>query len=275
MGLTIVTVVKDDPDGLRFTLSSIQRQTGRARFLIMDGGSREATHDVLHQWSSTLDMEVESATDSGPYDAMNRALVKLDASDLVWFINSGDALIGDDALVVAERLTHGIDFSWGFGPHQVIEASGEPRRVVRGQPFSLANFAYGRTPICHQAVIARVSCLRAVGGFDPVYPIVADYKSLLLLGKRWTPMQWNDVLVQYRAGGLSDRNLSQTIQEQGRARREVLAPHGLSRFRDRAHDVRRQGKRLARAAIGGLGIEQRHFEVLRRSGPKSATDVRA
>ena len=254
MGLVIVTVVKNDPEGLDYTLSSIGRQDATARLLIMDGASTDTTLEVIERWRSSLPMEVESQPDSGPYDAMNRAIAKLEDDDLVWFINAGDGLVGDSAISTALELTLHTDFTWGFGPHQIIEATGEPRRVIRGQSFTVRTFAYGRTPICHQAVIARAFCLRAVGGFDLRYPIAADYRSLLLLGEQWKPHQWSDVLVEYRAGGISDRRLSATILEQGRVRREILGIKGGSLFMDRLHDANRLVRNGARQVFLHAGI---------------------
>lgn len=254
MGLVIVTVVKNDPEGLNYTLASIDRQDARIRVIVMDGGSTDTTLEVIDQWRPSLAMEVESQPDLGPYDAMNKALARLDDGDLVWFVNAGDALLGDDAVSTALELTEATDFSWGFGPHQVIETTGEPRRIVRGEPFTIRNFAYGRTPICHQAVITRVSCLRDVGGFDLQYPIAADYRSLLLLGQRWQPKQWGDVLVRYRAGGISDRDLSSTINEQGYVRRKVLQPRGSSVILDHLHDTKRQIRNGVRQILLSIGL---------------------
>ena len=199
-------------------------------------------------------MEVESKADLGPYDAMNRAIAKLEGNDLVWFINAGDILVGDEAISTAIRFTNATDFAWGFGPHQVIEVTGKPRRTVRGKPFSVHNLAYGLTPICHQAVIARISYLREVGCFNLAYPIAADYQCLILLGLRWAPMQWDEVLVQYRAGGISDRNLQRTIWEQSEARRAILAPVGSNLVADRIYDLRRKVRYLARQSLVRIGF---------------------
>lgn len=254
MTLTIVTVVKDDPSGLDATLSSIQGQSVSPNLLIVDGGSRDATLHVVQTWQESLTFQFMSEPDKGPYHAMNKALHKLGDEDLIWFVNAGDTLHGRDALERAINLTQDANFVWGFGPHRVCEVTGEFRRVEIGQEYSLTNHAYGITPICHQAVIARASILRQVGGFDARYPIAADYRSLLLLGKRWTPKQWSDVLVEYRAGGISDRDLNSTIREQGRIRREILQPRGESLVLDYLYDAKRLLRNRARQLALRAGI---------------------
>lgn len=254
MGLTIVTVVKNDASGLERTLRSIDRQDAAARLLVMDGGSSDTTIDVIETWARPLSIEVESQQDSGPYDAMNKAIAKLADDDLVWFVNAGDTLLGDDAISTALKVTSRTNFAWGFGPHQIVETSGKPRRIVRGRPFSVNNFAYGQTPICHQAVISRISCLREVGCFNLAYPIAADYRSLIQLGLRWAPMQWDEVLVQYQAGGISDRNLQRTIREQSEARRAILSPVGSHLVADHVYDLRRKVRYLARQSLMRIGF---------------------
>lgn len=268
MGLTIITVVKDDPLGLDATLASIDRQSVNAQVIVMDGGSGKDTIDVAHKWQQSLSMELHSEPDHGPYDAMNRALTLLDGNDLVWFVNAGDTLRRSDALERAKVLTRDPEFTWGFGPHCVLETTGEFRRIETGRPYSLTNHAYGKTPICHQAVIARVSCLRQIGGFDLRYPIAADYRSLLLLGKQWQPKHWDDVLVEYRAGGISDRHLSATIREQGRVRREVLQPYGRSRILDHLYDTRRLLRHGARQVLVRGGINPTQLTSLSRTNTK-------
>lgn len=251
MRLTIVTVVKNDSAGVNCTLASIALQDSAVRVLVIDGGSTDGSLDTIHDWRTSLLLDVTSELDAGPYDAMNKALARLNDDDLVWFVNAGDALHGKRAVSQAMQLTRQPNFAWGFGPHRVVEDDGKLRRIVRGSPYSLANHAYGRTPICHQAVVARVACLNQVGRFDTRYPIAADFRALLMLGERWRPEQWEAALINYRAGGISDRNLSTTIKEQGRIRREILKPRGSSLVLDHLHD----SKRLARNNVRNLAIQ--------------------
>ena len=272
MGLTIVTVVKNDPAGVDYTLASIARQDSPVPLFLMDGGSTDTTLDTIDAWKTSLHLEIESEPDAGPYDAMNKALAKLKGDDLVWFVNAGDALYGERAFSRATDLTQLSDFTWGFGPHRIIETSGELRRIESGRRYSLANHAYGRTPICHQAVIARVGCLHQVGAFDLRYPIAADFQTLLLLGERWRPRQWTDTLVEYRAGGISDRDLSNTIQEQGLIRRKVLNPQGASLLLDHLHDTKRLARHKIRTTLTRAGLDPGRLKP-RGSTPDPAQDV--
>ena len=51
VGLRIVTVVKNDPTGLQFTLDSVARQDAHVPLLIMDGGSTDSTLEVAEKFA--------------------------------------------------------------------------------------------------------------------------------------------------------------------------------------------------------------------------------
>lgn len=261
--LWIVTVVRNDRSGLRATMESISRQSQRPNLLIIDGDSDDGTTEDARRWASRLHGEYLSEPDQGPYDAMNKALQLLPYDARVWFINAGDLLLPDDAVATAERHTGHEGFTWGFGPHLVIEKDGAERRIVRGVAYSLANHAYGRTPICHQAVIARVGRLRDFGGFDLTFPIAADYKLLLQIGTELRPSVWPEVLVAYRAGGISDRALRLTIREQRLVRHQIQLLRHENQVWDALHQVREasyNANRHLRHAVGST------FDVLANLG---------
>ncbi len=244
--LVVVTVVKDDVEGFERTCASLHRQTTRAAHLIVNGGSGAAMRESVDSWASQLASQVISGPDRGPYNAMNTALHALDADDRAWFINAGDTLATDDAYAYIDSATGRDDFVWGFGPVRVIEKSGELREIPTQSPYSLSNHAFGRTPICHQAAVCTVQAMLAGGGFDEHYSIAADYRAFLLLGQRCPPTQWDRAVVNYQAGGLSDRHLLRSHLQQQRAR----ARYFNHDFADRVHSLSHLGRMTIRISAG-------------------------
>ncbi|MFA7324160.1 MAG: hypothetical protein WC005_07370 [Candidatus Nanopelagicales bacterium] len=220
--LVVVTVVKDDIEGFDRTCRSIAEQSVPVTHLIINGGSSADMQRALDDWSGRIGSRIISGPDNGPYDAMNKALRALDSRDRVWFINAGDTLAFDEAYAYVDQLTSSDEFTWGFGPVKVVEKSGILRTIPAQATYTQLHHAYGQTPICHQAVVACVDALRLAGGFDDRYPIAADYRSLLLLGRIAAPVQWELPTVEYRAGGLSDRHLLRSHWQQHRIRIEVF-----------------------------------------------------
>lgn len=222
MSINIVTVVLNDPKGLAMTLDSLAGQTDTFQLTIVDGASNDSTLHVAHEGAASLGGRVFSREDLGPYHAMNFALTTLHPEDLVWFVNAGDTLTDAKAIADVAEWSSARDFSWGFGPVRVVEKDGRFRKVPFQAPYSRVNVALGRTPICHQTVVARVSCLQAVGGFDTAYHLAADYKQLLRLSGCWSPTVWPRPVAQYRAGGMSDRRITETMRQQRAIRRQEV-----------------------------------------------------
>lgn len=189
--------------------------------LIMDGGSRQETIRVGNEFVQGANDLLISMRDHGPYDAMNRAIKLVGDDDLVWFVNAGDYLLDPTVVPDVLQWTSRDEFVWGYGPVVVVDG-GRKRKVPKQWPYTLFNHAIGRTPICHQTVVARASALKAVGCFDLRFPIAADFKLLLRLGKSWAPQTWPRPIVAYSSGGLSDRRIFDARREQLLIREEEV-----------------------------------------------------
>lgn len=187
----------------------------------MDGGSRQETIRVASEFVQLANDRLVSMRDHGPYDAMNRAIELVGDDDLVWFVNAGDYLLDDAVVRDVLQWTSCDEFVWGYGPVVVVDG-GRERKVPRQWPYTLFNHAIGRTPICHQTVVARASALKAVGCFDLRFPIAADFKLLLRLGQLWAPQTWPRPVVAYSSGGLSDRHIFDARREQLLIREEEI-----------------------------------------------------
>jgi glycosyltransferase involved in cell wall biosynthesis len=246
--LVVVTVVKNDLNGLRETLKSFAEQSATARLIVIDGFSTDGTFEEIQQWQSKLNCQVIQANDNGPYAAMNRAIDMLNEEDYVWFMNAGDLFGTRDSIKNVKTVFLDTEFNWAYGSFSIMEASGVLREIPHQSAYSIQNHAYGRTPICHQAVITRVRDLREVGEFDVRFPIAADYRALLLLGQKSRPYIFEEVLAQYRAGGISDRTIYRNLIEQRRIRVEVLGTNPSILFKSYIYDT----KRILRLCAGTL-----------------------
>lgn len=127
--VSIITVSKDDHEGLKITTKSIYEQTfNNYELIIIEGGSDEKNADFLRQQSQS-GVTVIIEADEGIYDAMNKGIGHAQGQWIV-FMNAGDmfagpevlghvaSLISDDADVIfsdwiyretAERVTANLD----------------------------------------------------------------------------------------------------------------------------------------------------------------------
>lgn len=227
--LTVVTVVKDDPDGLARTADSVAQQdlTG-VEFLVIDSSADRAAAEALGSRA-----RVEWREPAGIYPAMNAGLA-LALGRYVLFLNAGDSFHSPDVL---SRL-HGVIDShapaWVFGPVEVIGVDGTSTITPPWDYFAekAALFARGHFPP-HQGTIAGTDLLRSVGGFDVSYRIAADYASALSMSRVADPLQVEFPIATFREGGTSTVQWKESFAEFHRARQEILRPTGLAAASER------------------------------------------
>jgi len=263
----VITVVRNDSAGLWRTRDSLRRQSRTdIDWMVVDGGSDDGGAAVLRSWAGDeagngtegADAGAQpaplvwarSGADGGPYQGMNLGLAAARA-EYVWFLNAGDTLAGPETLAqVAAAL--GIDCpgqhqperpapDFLYGDADEREADGE-RRHKRARSHRAA--WYGMFTH-HQAMVFRRSLVAGLG-FDPDYPVGADYALVLQTLARTNRVQRLRLpLCVFAPGGLSRRRPGQGRRDQWRIRRRLLgwnwpACLGLALVQQAAMTVRRQ-----------------------------------
>jgi putative colanic acid biosynthesis glycosyltransferase len=98
MSLAIITITRNDLDGLRRTIASVDEQSVRPHeHLIIDGASTDGTAGYLASLPAAHGRRLVSEPDNGIYDAMNKG-TGLASADFVWFLNSGDVCASPDVV---------------------------------------------------------------------------------------------------------------------------------------------------------------------------------
>jgi glycosyltransferase involved in cell wall biosynthesis len=111
--LSIVTICYNDADGLYYTLKSISNAVQivsghQIELIVIDGGSKDGTCDVLDEWESLIDIVV-SEPDDGLYDAMNKGL-SLAHGEHLMFVNAGDGLLSEGFSDVLKSIKSNITY---------------------------------------------------------------------------------------------------------------------------------------------------------------------
>ena len=227
--LSIVTVVKDDLEGLRRTRDSLQgcerSDLDRIEWIVIDSSSDAEGVRALVTTDSPRSA-LHWVPPEGVYEAMNTGLDRA-TGDYVYFLNAGDRLRTPGALT---RILESIDRShptWLYGQVAFIAPDG---REVVPPPFDyrserMSNFSRGRFPP-HQGTVARRDALLSIGGFDTSYRITADYTAMLRLSLIADPTEIREVIADFTTGGLSESRWLLAINEFHRARLEILSPRG-------------------------------------------------
>ena len=210
--LKIVTVVKNDLNGLEHTCTSINnvcsklkpRSSGLISHLIIDGGSSDGTLEFAEKYAahSSIEASVFSEKDQGIYDAMNKGILKV-SSKYVVFLNSGDLLYGTlNIELVIERLIGLHEKKVDFIAYSSIKCFGEKQFFVRSRRVSLES---PRLPTVHQSLIYRTSTLKKAM-YDTNYQICGDYEQFSrVYSKRQRLVIEPEVFSVFYIGGISSQ----------------------------------------------------------------------
>ena len=104
MKISVITVCFNAVSTIEKTICSVLNQSwSDLEYIIIDGGSKDGTVDILKKYSSRLSYYI-SEPDKGIYDAMNKG-VKKASGDYVLFLGADDLLFDNEVLsVIVKKL---------------------------------------------------------------------------------------------------------------------------------------------------------------------------
>jgi glycosyltransferase involved in cell wall biosynthesis len=237
--LTVVTVVKDALGDFQQTAQSVASQDlSGVEYLIIDSSLSDAAVPEAVDAVPGLSAQVTWTPPLGIYQAMNIGLEQ-SRGDYVYFANAGDVFFNSGVLRSIRSLVEEVRPPWLFGDVEILEASGH--RVITPrwdyEAEKAVAFSRGHFP-CHQGMFVRLDLLRAQGGFDLGYSIVADYAAFLRLSLHHDPLYVDEVIATFREGGVSTTRWKESFRQFHHARREILAPKGVFAVRERLESLR-------------------------------------
>lgn len=202
MKLSIITINRNNAEGLRKTMESVLSQTCRDfEYIIVDGASTDESVDTIKSMVPEQNMNVNgvsvhwiSEPDTGIYNAMNKG-VKMSMGDYSLMLNSGDYLVNDN--VVATILPELIEIDIIQG-NVVIDKNGKSL-ICRGYGNSNISFleVHGGQ-FLHQASFCKRDLFDRFGYFDESYKYVSDTIFFIkTLGYGGATFRYVDVNVAY------------------------------------------------------------------------------
>ena len=219
--LSIITVVRDAPRDFADTVASVASQDlAGVEYVVIDSS---ADQGVIPDLLSGIAVEYQWVPASGIYSAMNTGL-HVANGDYVLFLNAGDTLSDPSVFSEIKSILRLQAPVWLYA---VVETPKWDYQTEQDLLFSRGHFP------CHQGTFTRRDTLLELGGFDTSYEIVADYVAFLKLSKLAAPVHLPKTVAVFQPGGVSSDRWRAAIGEFHRARREVLAPSGVSAFRER------------------------------------------
>ncbi|MEI6891608.1 MAG: glycosyltransferase [Pontiella sp.] len=207
--LSIITVVRNDLDGLKGTIASVEKICNEnIEHWVIDGVSNDGTVDFLkslkYEWLSWI-----SEPDTSLYDAMNKGMGRV-RGDYVLFLNAGDVLndkfswhcfleyVGDDFSGVLlgrtiECYKDDLYLRPGYGKEHLIlsmpahQATFYPKAFYQHEQYSMdrpvaadAHFTARAIKAVGYFFVPDVVTVFELGG------VSSSYGSLKVLKKRWS-----------------------------------------------------------------------------------------
>jgi len=174
--IAIVTIVRNDPEGLKETIQSLKSQAHQPdEFIVIDGASTdEKTLEVIKSHQDFITSWV-SESDRGIYDAMNKG-VRMAQSEWINFMNAGDRFYNENSL---SSLFQGItdEASMIYGNSYFEPLPGKDKPVFWQSQKQKKNF-WKKMPFSHQSLLAKKSLLEKFP-FSLKNRIVSDFEFII------------------------------------------------------------------------------------------------
>lgn len=178
MKLSIITINRNNAEGLRKTMESVLSQTYRDfEYIIVDGASTDDSVDIIKSMVPELNMDINgisvrwiSEPDTGIYNAMNKG-IRMSNGEYSLMLNSGDYFVDNDVLQKVLVELDGTDIIQG---NVIIDKNGK-LRVCRGYGKSdISFFEALDANFLHQASFISRRCYDKYGYYDDSYKKCAD-----------------------------------------------------------------------------------------------------
>jgi glycosyltransferase involved in cell wall biosynthesis len=214
--ISIITAVFNGEKFLEETIQSIINQTyDNVEYIIIDGGSTDATLDIIKKYEDRIDYWV-SEPDKGIYDAWNKAL-RVAKGEWIMFVGADDFL-SQDALekycITIGTLSEDVEYISAMV--EIIDTD-KNSLAVRGQAWSWNVFRKYMN-VAHVASLHRKTLFDRLGAFDASYRIAGDYELLLRAKDTLRASFLDDVVAQMTNNGASNSQIHLVLKETMRAK---------------------------------------------------------
>lgn len=234
---SVITVVKDDPEGFSVSLNSLREQTSHDfEFVVIDSSSDPTLIQRFVEppgLNEEFPTNYQWCTPDGIYPAMNLGLDNA-TGKFAYFLNAGDRLHAPDALAKVAQKLENKNATWLFGPVEITDHVSKNTKMTPQWDYQEEKknfFARGLFPP-HQGTIASIQLLRDLGGFDPKYSISADYALFLRLSRIADPKEVDFPIAHFVTGGVSTHKWRESFKQFHEARTEILKPQGIGALRE-------------------------------------------
>lgn len=220
--VSVVTAVYNGAEFIEDNILSVKNQKyPHIEHIIIDGGSRDGTVDIIKRYAGTYNLRWVSEKDGGVYDAFNKGFMKARGDIFTWL--DGDNYFHSnvvESVMDIFRAVPAVDIV--HGDVDIVDYHGKYLRTYRAPNISFRNALIKNTSAIplQPAAFFRKEWYQKANGFDLRYPIAADYDFWLNV-LQYDPRVYcfHKVLGSYRRGKNAN---SQSVRGVMRGMEEML-----------------------------------------------------
>lgn len=199
---SIITITLNSEKYLSETIESVlQQDYPRKELLVIDGGSKDGTIDIIKSYGSSV--KCISEPDNGISDAMNKG-ISLSTGDVIVHLHSDDRFKPGTLSKVSKMFQANPDMKWICGNGEFIDSNGRTIKEIRFKKYSYKKLK-SHNFIVHPSVFIKREIFDKVGLFSTSLNYAMDYDMWLRIGKYYEPFQTKETLSSFR---LHDASLS-------------------------------------------------------------------
>ena len=212
--ISIITVAFNSAKTIKGTIESIISQDyNNIEYLIIDGGSKDGTMEIVKSYSEHVKYYV-SESDNGIYDAMNKG-IRAATGDVIGILNSDDFYPNSFVLSNVAKLFQKYSCDAVYGDLVYVKANdiNKIKRYWQAGEYSTSKIKNGWM-LPHPTFFVKKKIYTRYGLYDTDLKSAADYEMILKLlykhniSVHYLPM----ILVNMRMGGESNKSFWNRIK---------------------------------------------------------------
>jgi glycosyltransferase involved in cell wall biosynthesis len=194
----LVSIVTPVLQGERFVARAIEsvlaQDYGRIEYLVVDGGSTDATQEIVRRYGDRVRLVVETGANQS--EALNAGFA-LARGDVFAFLNADDEYLpgGVSAAVAALAAHPAAPVVYGEADH--VDESGRTLEPYPVEPFD-PDALQRRCIVCQPAAFFRREAFRSAGGVDAGLQFALDYDLWIRLSRLAPLVKFDAKIAQSR-----------------------------------------------------------------------------